>query len=630
MPTRNSRPFGIGHPALDAVIIDSHGARMKGDGGTTDLRRLQWIGLIAPVAFVCGFELLRAFALDQFFPRDTAHVVSALLMAVGVVVFAAAMSFLFDRTQRRIVRQNRDLTVMHAITSEVHAGDSLPDTLAGALARMLEQTDALAGLIRVDGPDLPAMTVRNPAVLPPGLDWVTALLDEPPGAHLAGPRYGERRAVDAALLDVPLLRGSDHVGLMRLAFHPAGQPNLSDEALTDIGGVIATAIAMSSAATDLARREREAAALYEVSLALTGHTDLREVLNSITHHARELLGAERAVVCLADHYTTPTGKMARIDRRALAGDGSTCVVPHAMAPGSHGENPDCRMQMQDREVAFMAHPLRGPDVVFGELCVARSIGGPFDDHAQHLLGALADLAAVAVRTAQLHESEQQWTIVSERDRIARELHDSVAQVLGVVHLRLRAITARPDAPQNGVATELDDLADLADEAYRDVREAILGLRESVSVDKGFETTLRDYLQKYSRHTGIGSRLIVDDGVAGTLSPRIEVQLLRVVQEALTNVRKHAGASMVVVRLSGDRNCVSMSVDDDGVGFDPSRLGTSFTGGFGMSSMQERVQAIGGDFEVQTSPGKGTRITVRLGPEEARVTPSAASTHSAGR
>jgi signal transduction histidine kinase len=603
---------------------------MKGDGGTSDLRRLQWIGLIAPIGFVVLFELLRAFVLEPNLRSDTEHVISALLMAAGVVVFAAAMSFLIDRTQRRIVRQNRDLTVMHAITSEVHGGVSLPDTLTGALARMLEQTDALAGVIRVNGPDMPEMTVRNPAQLPTGLDWVTSLLDEPPGAHPAGPRYAERRAVDAAVLDVPLSRGNERVGLMRLAFHPASRPNLSDEALTDIGGVIATAIAMSSAATDLARREREAAALYEVSLALTGRTDLREVLDSITQHARELLGADRAVVCLADHYTTPGGKTARIDRRALAGDGSTCVVPHTMAPGSHGENPDCRMQMNDREVAFMAHPLRGPDVVFGELCVARSVGGPFDDHAHHLLGALADLAAVAVRTAQLHDAEQQWTIVSERDRIARELHDSVAQVLGVVHLRLRAITAGPDVPPNGIATELDDLADLADEAYRDVREAILGLRESVSVDKGFETTLRDYLQKYSRHTGIASRLIVDDDVAGTLSPRSEVQLLRVVQEALTNVRKHASASMVVVRLSGDRTCVSMSVVDDGVGFDPSGLATSFTGGFGMSSMQERVQAIGGEFDVQTSPGKGTRITVRLGPEEARVTPSAASTHPAGR
>ena len=117
------------------------------------------------------------------------------------------------------------------------------------------------------------------------------------------------------------------------------------------------------------------------------------------------------------------------------------------------------------------------------------------------------MAAIAVRTARLHEAEEQWTIHAERDRIARELHDSLAQVLGVIHLQLRSLEARAkDEASIGIADELSDIAETADEAYRDVREAILGLRETVREDDGLEGSLREYLRKYSRQTGIVATL----------------------------------------------------------------------------------------------------------------------------
>ena len=160
------------------------------------------------------------------------------------------------------------------------------------------------------------------------------------------------------------------------------------------------------------------------------------------------------------------------------------------------------------------------------------------------------MAAIAVRTARLHEAEEQWTIHAERDRIARELHDSLAQVLGVIHLQLRALESRAkDEASHGMADELSSLAETADEAYRDVREAILGLRETVREDDGLEGSLREYLRKYSRQTGIATHLECDGDSRRALSPRAEVQLLRVVQEALTNTRKHAGALAVVRRAS---------------------------------------------------------------------------------
>jgi two-component system nitrate/nitrite sensor histidine kinase NarX len=278
----------------------------------------------------------------------------------------------------------------------------------------------------------------------------------------------------------------------------------------------------------------------------------------------------------------------------------------------------------------MARPLRGPDGVLGELCVVRS-GRPFTASEKSLLGALADMAAIAVRTARLHEAEEQWTIHAERDRIARELHDSLAQVLGVIHLQLRSLETRAkDEASHVMADELSDLADTADEAYRDVREAILGLRETVREDDGLEGSLREYLRKYSRQTGIATNLACEGDTRRFLSPRSEVQLLRVVQEALTNTRKHAGAGRVAVRINCLDGGTTLTIEDDGVGFDPSTVSSSMEGGFGLASMRERVEQIGGRLEMHTAPNAGTTIVVRLDAEDTVGTPSSETPGAARR
>ena len=270
----------------------------------------------------------------------------------------------------------------------------------------------------------------------------------------------------------------------------------------------------------------------------------------------------------------------------------------------------------------MARPLRGPGELLGELCVSRAPDRPFSEAETTLLGALADMAAIAVRTSRLHESEEQMTILSERDRIARELHDSLAQVLGQIHLQLRAFESRTDGAP--ISTELAELADLADDAYRDVRETILGLRETIPSDGGLAAALRAYLAKYTRQTGIRTELDCDGMAGRSLPPKAEVQLLRVVQEALTNVRKHAGASVVRIELRDVEGTPVLSVTDDGSGFDPTSVRASLTGGFGLRSMRERVELLGGTLDVHTAPGDGTRIVARLRPEGPHVAPTATS------
>jgi two-component system nitrate/nitrite sensor histidine kinase NarX len=605
---------------------------MSDPQGARNLSRLKWATIILPVVFVWGFELARFLFLDPQVTGDDGHVLSAMIMGGAIVVFAMIVSVYLDRTQKQLVAQNKDLTVTHAVSSAVRGSHSLQDVLDQALDRIVTETGALAGIVTVRPPDGEPLAIRRPVTFAPGLAWLAPILDEAPEPVLDEPRYTTRPGVDTGILDLPLIRGGGSIGHLRLAFHPPVEPDVSQAALVDIAGEIAGAAQLGLTVADLHRREQESAALYEVALQLTGRADLRDMLDTITGHARELLGAERAVACLADAPEFAAGSRASRDRVAMADDGTVCLVAHQATAAQHPRNPLCPLLIADREHerAWAARPLRGPDGLLGELCVVRT-GKPFTEQERSLLGALADMATIAIRTARLHEAEEQWTIHAERDRIARELHDSLAQVLGVIHLRLRGLETRAkDEASHVMAAEMSEIAEVADEAYKDVREAILGLRETVREDDGLEGSLREYLRKYSRQTGIAATLTCEGDTRRALTPRSEVQLLRVVQEALTNTRKHSGARRVTVRIECEGPGATLVIEDDGVGFDPSTVASSMEGGFGLASMRERVEQIGGTLDVHTAPNEGTRVVVRLEAEDTRGTRSPQAEDPAGR
>ncbi|HSO30068.1 MAG TPA: GAF domain-containing sensor histidine kinase [Candidatus Sulfomarinibacteraceae bacterium] len=595
-----------------------------------DLERLKWIGVVVPIALIWAWELARSAFVDGTMPAQDEHILSALILAGGIVLFGIAMAVLLERTQHEILRQNRDLTALTTVGSAVRGDQSIAHMASQALERMIEQTGALGGVIAVDGPEGDPVIVRRPDPCPVGLGWVAALLDEPVRAE-AAVELSERPDLETLILDLRFDPRMPEPDRMRLVFHPPIRPNISDSVLAELSREIETSLRIERLVADLRRREHERGALYELALQLTERAETPAVMDRITHYARELLAADRAVVCLADQARTGAGVAAQraggprthvTDRLAVADDGRTCLLAQLGEGPTHDRNPLCPSRAADPDVAWLARPLRGPGELLGELCVTRPAARPFTEAERTLLGALADMAAIAVRTARLHEAEEQMTILSERDRIARELHDSLAQVLGQIHLTLRGLEARTDGA--AISTDLAELADTADEAYRDVRETILGLRESIPSDGGLEAALRAYLAKYSRQTGIATHLDCD-GLAGrALSPKAEVQLLRVVQEALTNVRKHAQASEVRVDLHERDGTPVLSVTDDGSGFDPSSVGPSLTGGFGLRSMRERVELLGGTLDVLTAPGDGTRIVATLRPEGPHVAPAATS------
>ncbi len=144
-----------------------------------------------------------------------------------------------------------------------------------------------------------------------------------------------------------------------------------------------------------------------------------------------------------------------------------------------------------------------------------------------------------------------------------------------------------------------------------MREAILGLRTSISPSVGLVHTLQEYLRHFSQQSGIPVRLVIDDQARLELQPSAEIQLLRIIQEALANVRKHARASLgwVRIRIRGER--ATIVVEDDGQGFDLAQVGEGEGLHFGLQTMKERAEGVGGRLRVVSQPGHGTRVVVRL-------------------
>lgn len=218
----------------------------------------------------------------------------------------------------------------------------------------------------------------------------------------------------------------------------------------------------------------------------------------------------------------------------------------------------------------------------------------------------------STRDQQARAKVRQRAIVEERERIARELHDGMAQVLGYVNTKAIAIRLFLKSQQLEQAERnLQQLEDATRGLFVDVREAILGLKMA-GQSGGLIGGLQDYTEQFSRLSDIPVKVTVAPEVRTLhLSPEIELQLLRIAQEALTNIRKHASADRAEVSLQVIDRQLAITISDEGRGFEPDRLRPERGLNFGLATMRERADAIGAEFYLNTRPGVGTTLTIRL-------------------
>ena len=210
-----------------------------------------------------------------------------------------------------------------------------------------------------------------------------------------------------------------------------------------------------------------------------------------------------------------------------------------------------------------------------------------------------------------HEVRQR-AIIDERERIARELHDGLAQVLGYVSTKVMAVRLNLQKENIQEADrQLLQLEEAARGVSLDVREGILGLKLASQVDTNLVGALEEYIEQFNKLSNVHANFFLPANFVANLLPEEVLHLLRVVQEALTNARKHANASQIAVSLDKEKSTIKLEIMDNGQGFDPKEIFEKKNGSFGLTTMRERAEEIGANLEIRSEPGKGTCVSVKF-------------------
>lgn len=374
-----------------------------------------------------------------------------------------------------------------------------------------------------------------------------------------------------------------------------------------------------AAPTDLT--ETWLAGLVKVSRRIADMDDVDAVLQSITAIARTLMNADTTSLALLESQerlalrfqADSTGNFQPEDewittpviRSALEAPAAFCYPP---SPEDPPLSWSCAGNLWRVPNAALA-PLLLDTIPIGVVWVGRLTDRPFTATELAGLGHLADQMVIALEHGSMAARLQSLAVIEERSRIAREMHDSLAQILGYLGLQMQTLEVLAlQGNIDALVAELRQGRELIKAAHADIRSNILSLRTTLAGDLGFVAALRQYLDEFAIQTGLNASLMDYAGSALTLSPLAETQLVRIVQEALTNVRKHAQASKVVVSIATRDRSLFVSILDDGVGMVVKHDSQEH---FGLQTMRERAESIGGGLSVTSTPGHGTTVVVRV-------------------
>ncbi len=375
-----------------------------------------------------------------------------------------------------------------------------------------------------------------------------------------------------------------------------------------------------------ARQTRELLALHEAGLEIAGRLDLDAVLQTVVDEARDLAGARYGALLVLDEAGGVGGFYTSgitAEQRATLGD---APVRHGLIGTVLDSGKPLRVADIRRDPRSVGMPEGHPSMhavlavpilartTLGNLFVAeRSDGGSFSEEDEATLVRFATQAALAIENARLHAQARAAAATEERERIAREMHDSLAQVLGYVNTKAQAVELLlRSGDDEKAAGHLAQLSGAARDAYADVREGILGLRASPGPDRPFAALLAEYLDRWREQFGVAVTLAVEpDPFMPRLDPFAEVQLLRIVQEALANVRKHAGATTAAVTLTARDGWLEATIADDGRGIAAAPRDGGAAPRFGLAIMRERAESAGGSFALESPPEGGTLVRVRI-------------------
>jgi PAS domain S-box-containing protein len=220
---------------------------------------------------------------------------------------------------------------------------------------------------------------------------------------------------------------------------------------------------------------------------------------------------------------------------------------------------------------------------------------------------LHDVTGQKKAQAQIIEQQRVVATLQERQRLARELHDGIGQILGYVSMQVQtALKWVRDGNKEKAESIMGRIVEVSKDAHAEVRESILSLRAGSDQNWSLIPTLNKYIDRFQANYGIRTELSISDGIGeNTFDSAVEVQILRVIQEAMTNCRKHSGAHCLKIGVELDGSKASITISDDGKGLDVGQFEHGESGHFGLVFMRERMEQIGGSFKIDSIPEGGT-------------------------
>lgn len=391
---------------------------------------------------------------------------------------------------------------------------------------------------------------------------------------------------------------------------------------------VEVAAAQAQLEVRVAQRTRELDTAFEFSREIVADLQLDHLLPSVTERARILTGGQAAALCLlepAGQFLCLAASSGNVTGRAglkqavevepinqIIGEGKTVSAEAGCF--------NCRLWQLYGSGHCLATPLCVGAQPLGALCVLRPGCSGFDTAETRAFTLLANSAAVAIANAHLVESgrrqAEQAAALAEREGLAADLHDHLAQTLGFLNFKTdRLAELLADGYIAAAQAELEALKPAISGAYGQLRATLVGLRQPAAADPALASgqllveELTTCLADFRATTHLSADLIIADPAALALPPVVQKQVLHIVREGLTNIRRHALAQQVWVRVEQEGGEARFTVADDGRGFDPAR--NESDSHLGLTIMRARAERCGGRLIIDSVPGLGTRVIVQF-------------------
>jgi two-component system nitrate/nitrite sensor histidine kinase NarX len=419
--------------------------------------------------------------------------------------------------------------------------------------------------------------------------------------------------IDITVRCFPLQSGEREVGVVNFFFDPGAEID------PDAHGFVVEVVHVAGEVLQSLRlRDQEVAALHYLQTAAAPKSELQILLKSLLENVLAALDVDFALLYLPDGVPGEIPSAPLLLTETRVSDKAKNPLPDlpflegvwksVLSSGQSLSLENVALNKRDTWKALLATPLVWrSEKPSGVLVLGSNSSQAFAQRHQALLETLASQAALLIDNASLMVQAEYQAVVDERMRLAREIHDGLAQTLAFLKIQttqMQNYLAQGEVERltNTLQSNYRTLSD----AYLDVRQAIGNLRRMPS--SNLAVWVRDVADDFEESAGVKADLSKFE-LAVNYPPMVQAQLIRIVQEALNNIRKHAAAHTVKIIGRQDGDQILIEVRDDGLGFSPEHVDAGSR--YGIRGMQERAEMIGADFQITSQPGSGTCVSLRL-------------------